>query len=287
MIGALIGDIAGSRFEFANYRKKDFQLFAPACAPTDDSIMSLAVARAILEAEAAAGEGAGAAESAAAADAADWVALPGLTVKYMQQLGRLYPDGGYGRKFFRWLYEEDPQPYGSLGNGSAMRVSPCGFAARSLEEAQLLARLTAGVTHDHPEGLKGAEAIASAIWLARAGRSKGEIRTFIEENYYVIDFTLDEIRPTYEFNETCPGSVPQALEAFFEGEDFEDVIRCAISLGGDSDTIAAIAGGIAEAYYGVPQEIREAAHPFLDARLTGILTDFEARYPGGAPAEAE
>lgn len=160
-------------------------------------------------------------------------------------------------------------------NGSAMRVSPCGFFANSLEEAQALAKASAEVTHNHPEGIKGAVATASSIYLARQGRTKEEIKTYIQENYYPMDFTLAEIRPTYEFDVSCQGSVPQALECFFESADFEDAIRNCISIGGDSDTIAAICGGVAEAYYGIPEDIPNTALSYLDDNLLDIVTAFE------------
>lgn len=160
-------------------------------------------------------------------------------------------------------------------NGSAMRVSPCGFFANSLEEAQALAKASAEVTHNHPEGIKGAVATASSIFLARQGKTKEEIKTYIQENYYPMDFTLAEIRPTYEFDVSCQGSVPQALECFFESADFEDAIRNCISIGGDSDTIAAICGGVAEAYYGIPEDIQNTALSYLDDNLLDIVTAFE------------
>lgn len=261
MLGALIGDIVGSRFEWNNHRSKDFELFAKGCFATDDSIMSLAVAKAILD---------------SGKDRAD---LGKLAIKWMQTLGRKYPNAGYGGRFRWWLVEDDPQPYNSWGNGSAMRVSACGFAARSLEDAVALSKAVTEVTHNHPEGLKGAEATAVAIYLARSGNSLKEIERYIKEKYYNIDFTLDGIRDTYEFNETCQDTVPQALEAFFESTGFEDAIRNAISVGGDSDTLAAITGGIAEAYYGIPENIRAGAVAFLDEMQKQILFDFEAVYP--------
>lgn len=257
MLGALIGDIVGSRFEWDNYKAKDFELFTKKCFPTDDSIMSLAIAKAILQAK------------------EDHSDLPVLAVRYMQELGRLYPDAGYGGSFRRWLWEDDPKPYNSFGNGSAMRISAVGFAAKTLEEGKAMSKLVTAVTHNHPEGLKGAEATVVAIFLARTGKSLQEIREVIDKEYYPMDFTLDGIRPTYDFDVTCQGTVPQALMAFFESTDFEDAIRNAISLGGDSDTMAAITGGVAEAYYGIPMNIREKALTFLDERLTKILLDFE------------
>ena len=262
MLGALIGDIAGSRFEWHNHRSKDFELLTKekGCKPTDDSYMSLAVAQAILDC----GD--------------DFSRLGEHTVKRMQELGRKYPDGDYGGRFGRWLYEVDPRPYHSFGNGAAMRVSACGFAAGSRKEAITLADAVTEVTHDHPEGMKGAEAVAEAIRMAREGCGMAEIRKRIEQRYYTIGFTLDEIRADYAFDETCQGSVPQALEAFFESTTFEDAIRNAISIGGDSDTVAAITGGVAEAYYGIPDAIREKALTFLDAPLLAIQQAFEKKY---------
>ena len=173
------------------------------------------------------------------------------------------------------MFSDDPKPYNSYGNGAAMRVSAAGFAANSIEEAKDIAKKITEVTHNHPEGIKGAEATAVAIYMAKTGSSLLEIRDYIDKNYYPMNFTLDGIR----FNETCQDTVPQALMAFFESTDFEDAIRNAISIGGDSDTLAAICGGVAEAYYGVPAEIRKHALTFLDQQLLKILTAFENKYP--------
>lgn len=196
----------------------------------------------------------------------------------MQRIGRPYPDSGYGGRFFNWMYSDNPQPYRSYGNGAAMRVSACGFVARSLEEAIELSKAVTEVTHNHPEGIKGAEATAVAVYMARTGSSILDIQDYINKHYYKIDFKLDDIRDTYEFNETCQDTVPQALEAFFESTDFEDAIRNAISIGGDSDTLAAITGGIAEAYYGIPADIRAAALEYLDEEMYKLLTEFEKKY---------
>jgi len=261
MLGAIIGDIVGSRFEWNNNRSKQFEFLTYKCSVTDDSIMSLAIAKALLESK------------------ADYSDLSENAVKYMQEIGRHYPDCGYGGQFRKWIFSDDPKPYGSYGNGAAMRVSACGFVANSLEEAKQLSKAVTIVTHNHPEGLKGAEATAVAIFLARTGKSLLEIRDYITKNYYPLDFTLDGIRDNYEFNESCQDTVPQALEAFFESKNFEDAIRNAISIGGDSDTLAAITGGIAEAYYGIPTEIRKHALTFLDERLLKILVEFENKYP--------
>ena len=260
MLGAIIGDIAGSRFERRNIKTKDFELFTDHCRPTDDSVMSLAVAKAILESK------------------SDYSDLTLNAVKCMQELGQKYPYAGYGGKFKQWIYSESPLPYNSWGNGAAMRVSACGFAAGSLDEAKFLSKSVTEVTHNHPEGIKAAEAVAVSIYMAKTGHSLLEIRDHINKNYYKTSFRLDDIRPTYTFDVSCQGSVPQAFEAFFESAGFEDTIRNAISIGGDSDTIAAIAGGIAEAYYGIPADIRDHALTFLDTDLLAILNDFEYKY---------
>ena len=261
MMGAIIGDIVGSRFEWHNYRHKDFTLFHPKCRPKDDSILTLAVAKAILAAR------------------PDYEDLPAKAEAAMQEFGRAYPKAGYGRGFRAWLQSDHPEPYNSFGNGSAMRVSPAGFAARTEEEAQQLSLAVTAVTHNHPEGIKGAEAVAVLIYHARQGMAIEDLHELAQDRYYPLDFTLDEIRPTYEFSSACQGSVPQALVAFFSSTGFEDAIRNAISIGGDSDTIAAIAGSIAEAHYGIPADLREAAMQRLDAPLQQIVTEFESIYP--------
>lgn len=260
MLGAIIGDTVGSRFEWHNHRSKDFDFLTYKCEPTDDSIMTLAIAKAILKSE------------------DDVNKLPDLAVRYMQQLGRLFPDAGYGGAFRKWIRSNNPKPYGSFGNGAAMRVSPVGFAAKNLDEAKAMSKAVTKVTHNHPEGLKGAEATTVAIFMALHGKSMLEIRDYIDKNYYPMNFTLDGIRDSYQFNETCQDTVPQAMMAFFESTGFEDAIRNAISIGGDSDTIAAITGGIAEAYYGIPSEIRKHELTFLNERLLAILVEFENKY---------
>lgn len=260
MLGAIIGDIVGSRFEWNNNRSKSFDFLTYKCFFTDDSIMSLAIAKAILDCK------------------GDYSKLAENAIKDMQEIGRPYPNSGFGGMFYEWIYSDEPKPYNSYGNGAAMRVSACGFAANTLEEAKKLSYEVTKVTHGHPEGIKGAEATAVAIFLARQGYSILEIRDYIDAHYYKMNFTLDGIRDTYQFNETCQETVPQAIMAFLESTDFEDAIRNAISIGGDSDTIAAITGGIAEAYYGIPTEIRKHALTFLDERLMKILVDFENVY---------
>ncbi len=260
MLGAIIGDIVGSIYEWDNHRSKDFPLFTRNNFFTDDSIMTLAIAKALLMAK------------------DDYSDLSDLSVKYMQEIGRHYPRSGYGGKFFRWMFSDDPKPYHSYGNGAAMRVSACGFVASSLEEAKLLSKKVTEVTHNHPEGIKGAEAISVAIYLARTGKSMLEIRDYINKHYYSLNFTLDDIRDTYEFNETCQDTVPQAIVAFLESTSYEDAIRNSISIGGDSDTLAAITGGIAEAFYGIPLEIRTKSLDYLDQRLLNLYLEFSTKY---------
>ncbi len=272
MLGAIIGDIVGSRFEFNNHRSKDFELFAASCFATDDSIMTLAVAKAIM-----------AAAKLKPLRESGWgyspeydARLGELTVQWMQEIGRKYPNCGYGGRFANWMFSDHPQPYQSFGNGAAMRISPVGDFARSEDDAVQLSRVITAVTHDHVEGLKGAEATVVAMVMARQGATRQEIRRRIEADYYPLDFTIDEIRASYRFNETCQDTVPQAIEAFLESVSFEDAIRTAISVGGDSDTLAAITGGIAEAYYGIPQALRERALTYLDADLRAIYDEWTA-----------
>ena len=265
MIGAIIGDIAGSVYEWNNIKKKEFTIFGwnggKKCHFTDDTVMTLAVANAVLVSR---------------DDRSD---LSENAVMYMQLMGRSYPHAGYGGRFKGWMYADYPHPYNSFGNGSAMRVSPVAYAARDLDDALLMSDAVTCVTHDHPEGLKGARAVTACIWLALRGGTKEDIRELVEKEYYRLDKTLEEIRPGYKFDVTCQGSVPQAIEAFLESEDFEDAIRNAISIGGDSDTIAAVAGSIAEAYYGAPDSLREMAEERLTPDLLEILRAFEGKYP--------
>ncbi len=250
MIGAIAGDIIGSVYEHRPIKRKDFLLFTRGSRFTDDTVLSVAVADAILN-------GRSYGES-------------------LMDFGRRYPHAGYGSSFFRWLQQENPGPYNSWGNGSAMRASPVGFAFASEEEVLLQARLTAEVTHNHPEGIKGAQATALAIFEARTGLGKEEIRLKISEKFgYNLKRSLDEIRPEYSFDISCQGTVPEAITCFLDSDSYEDAIRNAISLGGDSDTLACITGGIAQAFYGgVPDEIRDAALSRLPADLLEIVHRF-------------
>lgn len=259
MLGIFIGDCAGSRFEWKNIKSKDFKLFDKECYLTDDSVMTLAISEAILHAE------------------GNFEKLAPLAVEYMQKLGRRYPVG-YGTYFREWLASDNPRPYGSFGNGSAMRVSPCSYAGKNLDDALKMAVAVTEVTHNHPEGIKGALATTTAIFLALHGKSSSEISETISEKYYPMNFTLDEIRANYKFDATCQGSVPQALKAFFESTGFEDAIRNAISIGGDSDTIAAITGSVAGAYYGVPAELQQKILTYFDEYQRDILNRFQEKY---------
>lgn len=242
MYGAFIGDIVGSKYEFHNIKTKQFPLFSQGCDYTDDTIMTVAVAKAILLSR-----------REQIHKSENGKPFQDFLIETMQDFGRRYPNpaGSYGGSFSKWLREENPKPYGSYGNGAAMRVSPCGLAAVMLDEALALARASASVTHDHPEGIKGAQAVSAAIFLAKIGHSKDDIRQYITENFYDLDFTLDSIRANYRFDESCQGTVPQAIIAFLESESYEDAIRNAVSIGGDSDTLAAITGSIAWVYYAV------------------------------------
>jgi type I restriction enzyme M protein len=257
MIGAIIGDVVGSRFEFQNSLSKEFTFLTPGCCFTDDSVMTCAVAQALMDSK------------------EDFSDLSEKAVQAMQRVGQQFPNCGYGARFIHWMFSDDPQPYNSYGNGSAMRVSPVGFAARNVEEAKKLSAAVTCVSHNHPEGMKGAEATAVAIVMARLGKSKEEIRSAMEA-YYDLSTSVDEYRANWQGHgrEICQVSLPQALACFFEGESYEDVIRNCISIGGDSDTIAAIAGGIAEAYYGVPENMKTKVRSFLDSRLLRITDSF-------------
>lgn len=260
MWGAIIGDIVGSVYEFNNIRTKEFELFKPECFFTDDTVMTVAVAKALLDSK----------EN-------DYLFSQGV-IDEMKYFGRKYPDAGYGGRFRVWLSQYEPVAYNSYGNGSAMRVSACGFAAKTLRDAVKFAYNSAYCTHNHFEGIKGACSTAAAIYLARNGKSIEDIKDYIRRYYYDIDFTLDEIRDSYSFNETCQQTVPQAFEAFFESKDFEDAIRNAISIGGDSDTLAAITGAVAQAYYGIPDDLVAKASTYLDGFLLETVDRFYEEY---------
>lgn len=256
MIGAILGDIVGSVYEFDNIKTKIFPLFSRDSSYTDDSIMTIAVA--------------------------DWLLHGGDLIKVMQHYGNKYPCpmGGYGGRFGSWLHEKNPQPYNSWGNGAAMRVSAVGWYLDTLERTLEVAEETAVVTHNHPEGIKGAQATAVAVFLARNGASKEEIRNFVENSFkYDLHRTCDDIRPAYTFDESCQGTVPEAIVAFLDSTDFEDSIRLAVSLGGDSDTLACITGGIAEAFYkdGISVDMVKKVRSLLDADLWKVIEEFRTK----------
>ncbi len=264
ILGAIAGDVIGSIYEFNPTKCYNFRLLDERMEITDDSIMTIAVA--------------------------DWLlhgfdtGIPAENLApIMQKWGRKYryPMGGYGGRFGQWIDSENPRPYNSWGNGSAMRVAACGFASQSYGEAIELATCSAAVTHNHPEGIKGAQAVAAAIWMARNGSNKDDIRKHIQDKFgYDLSRTYEEIRPTYRFNESCQGTVPQALIAFFDSKDYEDAIRLAVSLGGDADTMGAITGAVAIAYY---KEMPDAIYDFVTARipddLKSVITEFNRQYP--------
>lgn len=260
MYGAILGDIIGSPFEFDRGDKtKDFKLFSRRSHFTDDSVMTLAVCEALLKVG----------QDVTVKEIEDAV------ISSMQSWGRRYPHAGYGGYFRRWLTARHPEPYNSYGNGSAMRVSAVGWLYDSLEKTRTVAKATANVTHNHPEGIKGAEATASAIFMARNGSSKEEIKKYIEnEFHYDLNRTLNEIRPGYHMDETCQKTVPEAIIAFLEAKDFEDAIRNAVSLGGDTDTLGAITGSIAEAYYGIPEWLITECRKRINKDMRVVLDDF-------------
>ena len=252
MYGAIIGDICGSIYEFNNYKTDnpaEITLCNPDCTFTDDTVLTCAFIDALLTKR--------------------------NYTKAAYRWANRYPNRVYGTRFALWFTSLFPKPYYSYGNGAAMRVSAIGWAFDTIEETLDEAKRSAEITHNHPEGIKGAEATVMAIYLARKGRQINEIREFISKNYYPLNFTIDEIRPSYRFNETCQETVPQAIEAFLESVSFEDALRTGISLGGDSDTIGAITGAIAEAYYGIPVDIGEKALAFLDDDMKSVLTEWK------------
>lgn len=254
MIGAIAGDIAGSAYEHSPIKTKDFPFFHPYCRFTDDSVLTIAVAKAVLEDR----------------DYQRWI----------REIGRAYPDAGYGSSFMQWLFSSDPQPYNSWGNGSAMRVSPIGYAFDTIDNVLHEAAKTAAITHSHPEGIKGAQATALAVFMARTARDKDRIRAEIASRFgYDLNRTVDDIRPSYQFDISCQGTVPEAIISFLDSTSYEDAVRNAISLGGDSDTLACITGGIAGAYYGsIPRFVREKVKQALTDELWQITEEFCRKY---------
>ena len=270
MLGAICGDIIGSIYERKNIKTKEFELFNERDRFTDDSVMTAAISKACSE----------------YTKNRDKELFKENCIKYMQNLGLSHLRAGYGRNFIYWLLNPNPLPYNSYGNGSAMRVSPVAWISTNLSEAEELAKISAEVSHNHPSGIRGAQSVSGSIWILLNGGNKADVKRYIEDNYYNINFTLDSIRDSYKFDVSCQGSVPQAIESFLESNSFEDAIRNAISIGGDSDTIAAIAGSIAEAYYGIPIEIKQQAISYLDSELKECVNNFynilnEKRYKEG------
>lgn len=255
-VGAIIGDLAGSRFEHTNFKSKEFELFHEDCTPTDDSIMTLAIADAFMRSK------------------ETGIDLSKCAIESMQTLGFIYAEFGFGRRFLNWIFSDDPKPYYSYGNGAAMRISSLPYFLSDYEELKQAVKSVTEVTHNHPDGVKGAEAVALCVRMALDGFSKFEIRKKVEDEYYNLDFTIDGIRDSYKFEISCQESVPQAIEAFLESNGFEDAIRNAISLGGDSDTLGCIAGSIAGAYYGVSEEMALKALWNLDERLLNVYIRF-------------
>ena len=266
MIGAIIGDMVGSIYEFNNILDKRFFLLTKYSTITDDSAMTMAISRALLDCEKDIKEKRDGYEQK----------LYDKCVEYMVYYGKRFPDAGYGRRFAKWLKDENRKPYGSYGNGAAMRVSPVGWFCDSLEDTLRIAEITASPSHNHEEGIKGAQAIAAGIYLLRTGSSKEEIKKYITDTFgYDLDRKLDDIRPSYSFHVSCQKSVPEAIIAFLEGESFEDVIRNAVSLGGDSDTIACMAGALAETVYEIPASIRDSVKENLIEQREVSRKDFD------------
>ena len=254
LLGGIAGDIIGSIYEFNPVRFKDFELFKSNSTYTDDTVMTIANA--------------------------EWLLSKGVLMDIMRKYGHKYPGAGYGGMFYAWLKSRCPKPYNSFGNGSAMRVSPVGWAFDTLEETLEAAKQSAEITHNHPEGIKGAQATAACIFMARTGKSKQEIKEYVETKFgYDLSRTCNEIRPTYQFNESCQGTVPESIIAFLESTDFESAIRLTVSLGGDADTMGAITGAIAEAYYNViPEHIKNEVLKRLPEEFINVLGEFYNRF---------
>lgn len=257
MLGAIIGDIVGSKYEFNNIRTKNFNFFSPDCFFTDDSVMTFAIFKALLDCK------------------GNYKKLEKYAEKEMRTFGKMYPNKSYGARFNLWLQNNNSKSYNSYGNGSAMRVSPVAYFAKSLTDVISMSFLVTKPTHGHPEGVKGAEATAVATWLALHHKTKEEIKNYIEEHYYKLDFDYEDLIKNYEFSEICETTVPQAIYCFLISDSFEDAIRTGISIGGDSDTLCAIIGAIAEAYYGIDEQTKKRALFFLDDNLKKLYSKFE------------
>ena len=254
MIGSVIGDIIGSVYEHKNIKTTSFPLFSPGSTFTDDTVLTIAIGDSLLNNRS--------------------------YIETLKKYGRKYPYAGYGVSFYHWIFSDSNAPYGSWGNGAAMRVGPIGFRFETLDEVMVEAKRCAEVTHNHKEGIKGAQATASSIFLSRIGRSKIEIKEYIETTFnYNLNRSIDDIRPVYQFDVSCQGSVPEAIIAFLDSKDFVDAIRKAISIGGDSDTLACIAGGIAEAFYKkIPLNVLKTTKRLLPGDFLSIIEEFEKKY---------
>ena len=262
MWGAIIGDIVGSRFEFKSIDRRNIEFFNQYCCYTDDTVMTVAVADTLLNFE-----------------PTDEAKFKENLIKNFHKYGNKYLGCGFGGRFFSWIVNGETKPYNSFGNGSAMRVSPVGWYAKSLKEAEHIAKLTAEITHNHPEGIKGAQSVAGAIWLARQGKSKKEIREYVTKYGYNLDFSLVDLKDEkHFFDMSCQTTVPIAFKCFFEAEDFEDAVRKAVWVGGDTDTIAAIAGAIAEAHFVIKKLLIEQVKKYLDEKLLGVAEKFTTQY---------
>ena len=261
MYGAILGDIAGSRFEFDRGPwTKDFEFITDECRWTDDSVMTVAVAEALMN----------------AGKDADVEVIRNECIKSMKKWGKKYPRAGYGGRFIKWVLSDEPKPYNSLGNGSAMRVSAAGWLYDSIERTREVAKATAEVSHNHPEGIKGAECTAAVMFLARTGADKEKIKKYVTEEFgYDFSKTVDELRPLHKHDETCMDALPKALISFFEGESYEDVVRNAVSLGGDTDTIAAIAGAMAECFFDIPVARKAECMAVVEADMAEVIDRFD------------
>ncbi len=273
MYGAILGDIVGKPYEHHfKMKNKVFPLFVPASRFSDDSVMTIAIADGLLRVP----------------KDASLDEIRSSVVHSMQYWGQKYPHAGYGGRFRYWLYEEDPHPYRSFGNGSAMRVSPVGWLYDTIERTRAVAAATADVTHNHPEGIKGAEAAASVVFMARHHASKEEIKAYVEQNFgYDLNRTVAEIRPVYQSDSSCQGTVPEAIIAFLEGITFEDVLRTAVSLGGDCDTLTSIASAMAEAYYGVPTQLKEEVRRRIQPDMLEVVDRFDRKLGRSTLQQAE
>ena len=261
MLGAIIGDIVGSIYAFNNIKTKEFPFFSKGCTFTDDSVLTIAVGMALIH------------------DDNDYIQLSRNTIKWMRSLGQKFPNAGFGNMFYDWLFASKPEPYESYGNGAGMRVSACGIVGKNLEEVKRLSYAVTQVTHNHPESYQAAEAIATSVHLLRQGKTKAELKKHIQQGYYALDFTLDSLRESYRFTERAIDSTPEAIVAFLESNSFEDAIRNAISIGGDSDTIAAMTGALASEHYGIPDSIKKQGIMKLDSLLASYLNQFINDYP--------